>query len=212
MKSSYFTVKKTSTHEIIIQKSRFIGFVYRVSTEKEVQSIIQKVKKQHHQANHHCYAFVIGEHNEIQKANDDGEPGGTAGMPILNVLKNHDLKNTLVIVTRYFGGTKLGAGGLIRAYSKSTSLAIQSAGIVKCQRMERCSITINYTLFGKIENHLVNSEYLIENIQYSENVTMIVLVKVNDVERFTNEIINMTSNQMTMHKLGETFYEKDMSL
>jgi len=210
MTTSYLTIKNTSSHEINIQKSRFIGFIYRVTEEKEVTSIMQQIKKQHHQANHHCYAYVIGDNNQIQKASDDGEPSGTAGVPILNVLKNNELKNTLLIVTRYFGGVKLGAGGLIRAYSKTASLAIKSAKIVKCQWMEKVALTIDYTLFGKVEHSLVSSNYLIKNIKYSENVTLNILVESNDIDNFIKEMKNITSNQMTLEKLGGVFYEKEL--
>ncbi len=107
----------------MIQKSRFIGYVKRVETEEDAQAFVQEIKKKHHDATHNCSAYMVGEHNQVQKANDDGEPSGTAGVPILEVLKKKDLKDTAVVVTRYFGGIKLGAGGLIRAYSSTTSQA-----------------------------------------------------------------------------------------
>src|SRR5699024_5195396 len=121
MLTEYYTIKGEGSHEVIIQKSRFIGYVKRVVTEEEAQSFIQTIKKKHHDATHNCSAYIIGDHDQIQKANDDGEPSGTAGVPMLEVLKRQTLKNTAVVVTRYFGGTKLGAGGLIRAYGSTTS-------------------------------------------------------------------------------------------
>ena len=121
MLAQYFTVKGYGEHEIIIEKSRFICYVSRATTEEEAQSFIQNIKKKHWDATHNCSAYLIGAHDQIQKANDDGEPSGTAGVPMLEVLKKRKLKDTVVVVTRYFGGIKLGAGGLIRAYSKSTS-------------------------------------------------------------------------------------------
>ncbi|MEW8974906.1 MAG: YigZ family protein, partial [Exiguobacterium sp.] len=114
--SNYYTVKENGFHEIIIQKSRFITYLARATTEEQAQAFISELKKKHHNANHNCSAYVIGERNEIQKANDDGEPSGTAGVPMLEVLKKRDLRDTVVVVTRYFGGIKLGGGGLIRAY------------------------------------------------------------------------------------------------
>src|SRR5690625_1984316 len=211
MTTSYLTIKNTSSHEINIQKSRFIGFIYRVTEEKEVTSIMQQIKKQHHQANHHCYAYVIGDNNQIQKSSDDGETSCTAGVTFLNVLKNNELKNTLLIVTRYFGGVKLGAGGLIRAYSKTASLAIKSANIVKCQWMEKVSLTIDYTLFGKVEHSLVSSGHLIEEIQYSENVTLNILVDSNLIDQLIIEMKNITSYQMSLQKLCGVYYEKELS-
>lgn len=125
MLENYYTVKPNGSEEVIIQKSRFIGYVRRCETEEEAHSFIQEIKKKHNDANHNCSAYMIGEHDLIQKANDDGEPSGTAGVPMLEVLKRKGLKDTAVVVTRYFGGTKLGAGGLIRAYSGTVSQAIE---------------------------------------------------------------------------------------
>ena len=133
-------------HEIVIQKSRFIAHITRVETEEAAQTFIQDIKKEHWNASHNCSAYLIGENNQIQKANDDGEPGGTAGVPMLEVLKKRDLKDTVVVVTRYFGGIKLGAGGLIRAYGKSTSEGINAVGVV-----ERKLMTV---MHAKIRLHL----------------------------------------------------------
>src|SRR5690625_5200622 len=141
MVTSYFTVKDEGSEQLIIQKSRFIGYVRRVETEETAQAFIQDIKKKHYDATHNCSAYIIGKHDHIQKANDDGEPGGTAGVPILEVLKKQQLKNTAVVVTRYFGGIKLGAGGLIRAYGNATTRAIQATGVVKRQLMQGFTVT-----------------------------------------------------------------------
>src|SRR5690625_4457046 len=125
MIENYYTVKKEGSVQMTIQKSRFIGYVKRVETEEDAQDFIQEIKKKHHDATHNCSAYIIGEHDQIQKANDDGEPSGTAGIPMLEVLKKQKLKDTAVVVTRYFGGIKLGAGGLIRAYGNTTSETIR---------------------------------------------------------------------------------------
>ena len=153
----YFTVKEHGEHEIVIQKSRFIAHVARVETEEAAQTFIQDIKKEHWNASHNCSAYLIGENNQIQKANDDGEPGGTAGVPMLEVLKKRDLKDTVVVVTRYFGGIKLGAGGLIRAYGKSTSEGINAVGVVERKLMTVMHTKIDYTWLGKIENELRSS-------------------------------------------------------
>src|SRR5690625_1378926 len=145
MLSSYFTVKKEGSAEVMIKKSRFIGYVKRVETEEDAQAFIQSIKKKHHDATHNCSAYMVGEHDQIQKANDDGEPSGTAGIPILEVLKRQNLKNTAVVVTRYFGGIKLGAGGLIRAYSQTTAEAIKATGVVKRELMQGIAIKVDYT-------------------------------------------------------------------
>src|SRR5699024_9958583 len=168
------TVKETGSFEIVIQKSRFIGHIARVKSEEEAQQFIQNIKKQHYNATHNCSAYLIGDHDEVQKANDDGEPSGTAGVPMLEVLKKLSLKNTVVVATRYFGGIKLGAGGLIRAYSSITSETIHHIGIIQGELMQGFSLTIAYPLLGKMENYLRQSSYIIEHIHYLEKVELIV--------------------------------------
>lgn len=204
---NYLTVNPEGTKEIIIQKSRFIGYVSRATTEEQAQTFIQKIKKKHHDATHNCFAYIIGEHDQIQKANDDGEPSGTAGVPILEVLKRQKLKNTVVVVTRYFGGVKLGAGGLIRAYSRTTAQAIKATGVVKRQLMQSFDITVDYTLIGKLENELHQSDYILAETEYLENVTFTIHVKQAEIDTFKKWIIDLTSDQATVTKLGQTYIE-----
>ncbi|MCJ0932588.1 YigZ family protein [Virgibacillus halodenitrificans] len=210
MLEKYFTVKETGMDEIIIQKSKFIGYVRRVETEEAAQNFIQEIKKKHHDATHNCSAYMIGEHDQIQKANDDGEPSGTAGVPILDVLKKQQLKDTAVVVTRYFGGIKLGAGGLIRAYSSTTSQAIRTTGIVKRQLMQGFSLTIDYTLLGKLENELRQTSYVLDTINYLDKVELIVYVKISEMEHFQEWIINLTSDQALIEKKNTTYIEIDV--
>lgn len=207
MLNQYYTVKKSGSHEINIQKSRFIGYVSRVQTEEEAQAFIQDIKKQHHTATHNCSAYIIGNRDEIQKTNDDGEPGGTAGVPMLEVLKQLDLKNTVVVVTRYFGGIKLGAGGLIRAYSTTTSETIKQVGIIKGELMQGYELTINYPQLGKVENALEHSEHIIEHKEYKEDVKLTVYVHINALEEFKKEIINLTNNQMHLLESKQKYVE-----
>lgn len=207
MLSTYYTVKPEGNDQIIIQKSRFIGYVRRVKTEEETQAFIQEIKKKHYDATHNCSAYIIGEHDEIQKANDDGEPSGTAGVPILEVLKKQGLKDTAVVVTRYFGGIKLGAGGLIRAYGSTTSQAIKTTGIVKRQLMKGFSITVDYGLLGKLENVLRNSEHILETIHYLENVEFIVFVEDGQETKFTEWIVDLTNDQAKIVELDPKYIE-----
>ncbi|QHS23303.1 YigZ family protein [Virgibacillus sp. MSP4-1] len=207
MLTKYFTIKQEGSHEIVIQKSRFIGYVKRTETEEEAQAFIQQIKKKHHDATHNCSAYMIGERNQIQKAHDDGEPSGTAGVPMLEVLKKKDLKDTTVVVTRYFGGIKLGAGGLIRAYSNSTSEAIDHVGVVKRQLMKEMKVTADYTLLGKLENQLRSSDYLLETIDYLDKVTFHVYVESGEEEAFTDWMVNLTSDQADIAEGEETYME-----
>ncbi|WP_010098547.1 YigZ family protein [Ornithinibacillus scapharcae] len=208
MLSKYFTVNKDGgSHEIVIQKSRFIGTIKRVESEEEAQSFIQEIKKKYHDATHNCSAYIIGEHDQIQKANDDGEPSGTAGVPMLEVLKKQNLKDTAVVVTRYFGGIKLGAGGLIRAYGSSTSEALKAVGIIKRQLMKGFSVTVDYTLLGKLENELRNSEYILETINYLENVSFVVYVEDGQEQIFQDWMIDLTSGQATIESIEDKYIE-----
>lgn len=206
----YYTVKQEGQDEIIIQKSRFIGYVRRVETEEEAQDFIQEIKKKHHDATHNCSCYMIGEHNEIQKANDDGEPSGTAGVPMLEVLKKQNLKDTAVVVTRYFGGIKLGAGGLIRAYGNTTSQAIKTTGIVKRVLMQGFSITVEYGLLGKLENVLRQSDHILETINYLDNVEFIVYVETGEANNFKDWMVDLTSDQADIRSTEQKYVEIDV--
>ncbi|MGG1572320.1 YigZ family protein [Fictibacillus sp. NRS-1165] len=198
MLSNYFTVKETGEHEIVIERSRFIAHFARATTEAEAMEFIQSIKKTHHGATHNCSAYLIGEHDQIQKANDDGEPSGTAGVPMLEVLKKRRLKDVVVVVTRYFGGIKLGAGGLIRAYGKSVSEGLNAIGVVERKLMQIVHTKIDYTLLGKVENELRSSPYIIKEINYLEQVEILTYVSVEDVQNFKEYLINLTNAHATI--------------
>ena len=205
MLPKYYTVKGPGENEIVIEKSRFIAHVARTETEEEAQEFIQNIKKAHWNATHNCSAYMIGEHDQIQKANDDGEPSGTAGVPILEVLKKKHLKDTVVVVTRYFGGIKLGAGGLIRAYSKATSEGINATGVVQRKLMRIISTKVDYTWLGKLENELRSSVYLIKEIHYLDNVVIDTYVEEEQTESFTQWMIELTNGQGEISN-GELVY------
>ena len=191
----YKTVQSTGTNEIIIQKSRFIAHVARVESAEEAIAFIDQIKKQHWNATHNCSAYMIGEHDHIQKANDDGEPSGTAGVPILEVIKKRELKDTAIVVTRYFGGIKLGAGGLIRAYGKAASEGLNAAGIVERRLMKVMTASIDYTWLGKIENELRASVYGLKEIRYAEQVEVDVFVEDGQCDAFRGWITELTNGQ-----------------
>ena len=191
----YYTVKGYGENEIVIEKSRFICYINRATTEEEAIQFIQQIKKKHWDATHNCSAYIIGEHDQIQKANDDGEPSGTAGVPMLEVLKKKGLKDTVAVVTRYFGGIKLGAGGLIRAYGKAVSEGLKAAGIVERRLARVMHVTIDYTWLGKVENELRSSVYTIKNINYAENVTIEVLVDEADQQLFREWMTELTNGR-----------------
>lgn len=201
------TVGRPSESEIVIQKSRFIGHAARVETEAEALEFINSIKSIHRSATHNCSAYVIGEHDSIQKANDDGEPSGTAGLPILEVLKKQGLKDTAVVITRYFGGIKLGGGGLIRAYGKAASEAVAAAGIVERRLHRLMKVSIDYGWLGKLENEVRQSLYPLYEIQYAENVDILVHVPVEETETFTVWINELTNGQAKISNLQDEFLE-----
>src|SRR5690625_190713 len=207
MLTKYYTVNKSGSTELIIQKSRFIGYIKRVESEEAAQKFIDDIKKKHYDATHNCSAYIIGEHDQIQKANDDGEPSGTAGVPMLEVLKKQNLKDTAVVVTRYFGGIKLGAGGLIRAYGGTTSEAIKATGIVQRQRVQGISVIVDYSFLGKLENEIRQSNFILDKIDYLEHVEFTIYVKKEDIQKFHEWIIDLTNGQATITNKEFTYVE-----
>src|SRR5690554_1431346 len=170
MLSFYKTVKHEGSKEVIIKKSRFIGQALPVSSEDEAQQFIDTIKKQHHSASHNCYAYIIGDQDQYQKQSDDGEPSGTAGKPILEVLKNQKMKNVVIVVTRYYGGIMLGAGGLIRAYSDGAVAAIEAGESVFQVLHQEICIAIDYTWWGKLENELRARNIIIAETKFTDKV------------------------------------------
>lgn len=210
MRANYRTVKGRGDSELIIQKSRFLTYVNRVETEQEAISFINEIKKLHHTATHNCSAYLIGEHDDIQKANDDGEPSGTAGVPILEVLKRQGLKDTVVVVTRYFGGIKLGSGGLIRAYGRATSEGIESTGTVERMLHFLMKVNIDYTWLGKVENEVRQSSYPLKEITYTDGVDLYLFVPIDEKEQFETWMIEITSGQAVITMENEQFLEFDL--
>lgn len=183
-----YRLQKDSYAETEIKKSRFITYLHKTFDEQDAKNYILKIKKEHPNANHHCYAFLIGEHNEIQRNNDDGEPGGTAGLPMMECLLHRHMQDILAVTVRYFGGIKLGAGGLIRAYSGSVANALNEAAITKKQWMHQCLLSFSYDLIGKIDHYLRTENIEILEKEYGETVTYVFICKeipVEDISELT---------------------------
>lgn len=207
MRKDYHTVQGNGESEIIIQKSRFITYVNRAETEEQAQDFINNIKEKHKSANHNCSAYIIGEHDNIQKANDDGEPSGTAGVPMLEVLKKQGLQDTVVVVTRYFGGIKLGGGGLIRAYGKATTEGIDAAKVVERKLHHLLKVSIDYTWLGKVENEVRNSVYPLKEINYADLVEVLVFTKANEEPTFINWMAEITNGQAKIELVEKEFLE-----
>jgi uncharacterized YigZ family protein len=204
----YLTVKENGEHEIVIEKSRFIAHITRAETEEQAQEFIQSIKKKYWNATHNCSAYLIGENDQIQKANDDGEPSGTAGVPILEVLKKKKLKDTVVVVTRYFGGIKLGAGGLIRAYGKATSEGLSAVRIVERRLMRVMHVKIDYSWLGKLENALRGSIYKIKEIHYLDRIEIEVFVNETVISDFKKLITELTNGQCNIQSGTNLYLEE----
>ena len=207
MKEAYYTISQDGQNQIEIKKSKFICHLFRIDNEEQAREYINQIKKEHYKANHNCSAYLLGENFEIQRSSDDGEPSGTAGVPILEVLKKNELQNTLAIVTRYFGGIKLGAGGLIRAYSTSVSEALDKIGIVEGKLQQILAITISYPQLGKLQNYLENEQITIQEINYLENITVKVAIDIKEIEIFIASIIDLFNSQVTITPLEKAYVE-----
>lgn len=191
---NYRTIKENGIHEIDIKKSRFICHIKRVDTEEEAIAFIDEIKKEHWKATHNCSAYTLGMNDEIQRAHDDGEPSGTAGVPMLEIFLKRELKNVVAVVTRYFGGVKLGAGGLIRAYGGSVNEAVNTIGVIERQLQLLIDVTVDYSQSGGVEHSLRQANHTIQDISYTENVTFHCVVPVEEEEDFKQDIINWTSD------------------
>ena len=205
MLTSYKTIAQDGNTEIVIKGSRFICTLKRVYSEDEAKEFIQAIKKEHWKATHNCSAYLIGDQNEIQRAHDDGEPSGTAGVPMLEVLKKNDLHYVAAVVTRYFGGTKLGAGGLIRAYSKSVSTALNEIGLVERSLQRKVGSIVSYAASGKLENYLQQSKYTLVDTQYTDQVCFVCGIPEEEVAAFQGEITNIMNGRVVF-EVGEQGY------
>lgn len=187
----YKTILKDGKAEIEIKKSIFIGHAFFVKSEEEALEILDRVKEEHRSATHNCHAYIIGEDGLTQRYSDDGEPSGTAGIPMLEVLKKEDMRNILVIVTRYFGGIKLGAGGLVRAYTEGVVRALDEAKRCERKNFTRTKIIYDYTFHGAIVNLLANENYKIIEENYTDKVE--VTIDIGEDKYILDKIRDITS-------------------
>ncbi|CAM3331043.1 YigZ family protein [Nosocomiicoccus ampullae] len=197
MEQIYMNKLDTST-EIDIKRSTFISYIARTETEDDAKEFIDTIKEKHRDATHNCSAYIIGENALIQRADDDGEPQGTAGIPILEVLKREELYNTTVVVTRYFGGIKLGAGGLIRAYSSGAAEAVKASGKVYLVPMIPATVLLDYTFTSRFEYFLEQENIEIRNQQYTDKVSYDLIIPEEKVESVESELQKITSDTFTM--------------
>ena len=196
------TIKEDGQVQEEIKKSRFICHVKRVYSEEEARDFITAIKKEHYKATHNCSAFIVGERSEIKRTSDDGEPSGTAGVPMLGVLENHNLTNVCVVVTRYFGGIKLGAGGLIRAYAGSVALAVKEIGIIEIKEQAGIAIQMSYAQYQEYGNFLREHKLLELETNFTDQVDTMIYVNKEEKENIKAALVEFFNGKITLTDQG----------
>ena len=204
------TIKEDSYDEFVEKKSTFITHLVRVTSEEEAREFIQKMKKKHYDATHVCSCYVVGDNNEITRASDDGEPSGTAGAPMLDVLVKNEIKNVCATVIRYFGGTKLGTGGLVRAYGGGVINALKNATLVERKDALEIRLELDYSLNGKIEYEIEKTNFIVNNLEYTDKIIYTIYVMEEDYDSFQSWIANLTNGQFKILSTHEKQLEFDI--
>ena len=210
MAKNFITIKEDSYDEFVEKKSTFITHLIRINSEEEARDFIQKMKKKHYDATHVCSCYVVGDNNEITRANDDGEPSGTAGAPMLDVLVKNNIKNVCATVIRYYGGTKLGTGGLVRAYGGGVINALKNATLVERKDAFEIKLEIDYSLNGKIEYEIDKTNFIVNNIDYTDKLIYTIYVMQEDYSNFETWIANLTNGQFKIISSHEKQLEFDI--
>ncbi|MCI8779740.1 MAG: YigZ family protein [Lachnospiraceae bacterium] len=205
-KTSYDTVYTGGVGEIVEKKSRFIAQVFPVKTEEEVMQLLETTRKKYWDARHNCYAFILGADGGISRCSDDGEPSGTAGRPILEVLSKRGLKDVLVIVTRYFGGTLLGTGGLVRAYSQAAQAGLMESCIITKQAGYRITVDTDYNGIGKLQYAVAQLGASVLDTSYTDKVQMVFLVPSALADKAGKEVTEATSGRAAITQEKEEVY------
>jgi uncharacterized YigZ family protein len=201
---NYLTVSKEAEASFVEKKSEFIGYISPVRTGDEAVAFVNRIKAMHRKARHNVYAYIVREDN-ISRYSDDGEPQGTAGMPVLDVLRKRGLTDVCVVVTRYFGGILLGGGGLVRAYSNAASLACDTAGVMDMRLCHRLSISADYGMYGKISYILPAFDTITDSSDFGSNVSLEVLVLTEKLEALKNELTEVTNGAASIVDKGELY-------
>ncbi|MFF0747071.1 YigZ family protein [Streptomyces sp. NPDC004111] len=205
MQEEYRTVAQAGVHEAEINRSRFLCALAPAATEQEAQDFVARVRKEHPAASHNCYAYVVGADAGIQKASDDGEPGGTAGVPMLQMLMRREVRYVVAVVTRYYGGVKLGAGGLIRAYGGVVGEALDALGTITRRRFRLATVTVDHQRAGKLENDLRATGRTVREVRYAEAVTIEIGLPDADVEAFRGWLADATAGTADLALGGEAY-------
>lgn len=198
----YNTVIEEAEGEITEKKSRFICNLYHVESEEEIAAYVEALRKKHYQSRHVCHAAILGDAGDILKYSDDGEPSGTAGRPMLDILKGRNLTYTLACVTRYFGGVLLGTGGLVRAYSDSLQAGLENANIVKKELCQKLSFSIDYQTIGKLKYTLDKYDAAIISEEYGSDIAILVKLPVGNTENYKKYLVELTGGKIEINDEG----------
>ncbi|MFJ8946127.1 YigZ family protein [Streptomyces sp. NPDC102395] len=205
MQDEYRTVARAGVHEVEVNRSRFLCALRAVADEREAQDFVAAVRKEHADASHNCWAYIIGADAGIQKASDDGEPGGTAGVPMLQMLLRRDMRYVVAVVTRYYGGVKLGAGGLIRAYGGAVGEALDVLGTRTRRRFRLATVTVDHQRAGKLQNDLHATRREVRDVRYGEAVTIEIGLPDADVDAFRRWLADATAGTAGFELGGEAY-------
>lgn len=203
----YIMLSKGAQAELVEKKSRFIATVRPVSTEEEAVAFIDEMKKKYYDARHNCSAFVIGSKGELTRSSDDGEPSGTAGRPMLEVLTGSGIRNVAVVVTRYFGGVLLGTGGLVRAYSGAVKMVLEQCETITRRFGVQLMIRTDYNGVGKIQYLLGSRNVVIQDSVYAADVEMTVLVPIEEYEKLCKELVEATNGRVGLEEVEKLYYD-----
>lgn len=202
--TEYRTVADEAADEFIERKSRFIGYIKPVKTQEEAVAFINEIKSKHWDATHNVYAYVLRE-GQTRRYSDDGEPQGTAGIPVLDVLLKENLTDCVVVATRYFGGTLLGTGGLVRAYSHTAKIAVEAGGIITMKLCKVLEVCCDYNFYGRLNSLIPECGGVIDNADFADTVTVTFKMPVDDVEAFEKKLVDLSLGKLRSKEIGKEF-------
>ncbi len=200
----YRTVLNEANDEFIERKSRFIGYIKPVTTQEDAVAFINEIKSKHWDATHNVYAYVLRE-GQVRRYSDDGEPQGTAGIPVLDVLLKENVTDCVVVATRYFGGTLLGAGGLVRAYSHTAKLAVDAGKVITMKLCKVLKVTCDYNFYGRLNSLIPETGGVIDDSEFADNVTVTFKLPVDDVDAFEAKLVDMSFGKFHSEEIGEEY-------
>ena len=206
MSTSYKTVKLEASDEFVEKHSRFIGYCKPVKSESEAVEFINMIKKKHWDARHNCYAYSLRE-GQVRRYSDDGEPSGTAGIPMLDIITKSEAVDVVVVVTRYFGGVLLGTGGLVRAYSRGCKIALEAAQVVEMRLCCECEISCSYTRYGKLNTLIIDNGGIVDDVEYADDVTIKFHIPDELLPALDKQFADVTSGEIRTEVVSEKYFD-----